>query len=388
MPRLLSRRKILKGAGAAAFLGASAGVLPMFSTPSRKQTPESCPSTDLSSSQKKLVVSNWPAYMDPREDAGSTISGFERQTGISVKYTEDVADNQDFFAKVVNQLGSCQSVKRDLFVLTDFMVNRMIKLGWIQELDHARIPNVDANLLPQLRQVAFDPGRKYSVPWQSGFTGIAYNAALVREVRNFTELLNRSELRGRITLLSEMRDTMGAMLKMTGADPTHFDHEDWNNAIEALKQARSRGQIRAFTGNEYIRDLAAGNIAACLAWSGDVIQLQFENPDIRFVVPEEGLYFFSDNMMVPNLASHKANAEKWINYYYNPEVAARLAARINCVCPVGGAKQAMKKIAPSLVDNPLIFPTGEFLSNSYEFMPLEETLSRRYERDYADAIGG
>jgi spermidine/putrescine transport system substrate-binding protein len=265
---------------------------------------------------------------------------------------------------------------------------QMLSLGWIQELDHARLPNVDANLLPELRQAAFDPGRKYSVPWQSGFTGIAYNAALVPEVRSYNELLNRKDLAGRVTLLSEMHDTMGAMLRVSGADPVNFDQDQWLGALDVLRQARGRGQVRAFTGNEYLHDLAAGNIVACLAWSGDIIQLQFENPDIRFVVPEEGMYFFSDNMMIPNRATHKANAEAWINYYYDPQVAARLAAYVNYVCPVAGAREAMETIAPQLVDNPLIFPTREFLAHTYEFMPLGETRLKRYRRDYADAIGG
>jgi spermidine/putrescine transport system substrate-binding protein len=389
MTPVLSRRNLLKTAGVAAFLGASAAVLPMFSTPSRRQTPQSCPSTDLSDSENVLRVSNWPGYMDPIEQPGSTLSGFEQQTGISVTYTEDVSENQGFFAKVVNQLGSCQSVKRDVFVLTDWMVSRMATLGWLQELDHARLPNVDANLLPRLQNVAFDPGRRYSVPWQSGLTGIAYNAALVGEIRNYRELLNRAELRGRVTLLTEMRDTMSAMLAVVGADPANFDHDDWQAAIDELKRARRRGQIRAFTGNEYVRDLSAGNIVACQAWSGDVIQLQFDNPDIRFVAPEEGLYLWSDNIMIPNLATHKANAERFVNHYYEPEVAARLAAFINNVCPVKGAQQAMEKIAPDLVDNPLIFPSDDFVArNTFEFMTLDETSGKRYERDFADAIGG
>ena len=219
-----------------------------------------------------------------------------------------------------NQLGSCQTVKRDMFMLTDWMAAKMIDLGWIQKLDHANLPNVDANLLPNLKEVAFDPGRKYSVPWQSGFTGIAYNAKYVDEVGSFDELLTRQDLKGSVTLLTEMRDTMGFMLKVVGADPTDFNDDEWADAIDELKAARSRRQIRAFTGNEYTQDLANGNIKACEAWSGDVIQLQFENPDIKFVVPEEGLSLWSDNMMVPNLATHKANAEEWINFYYDPAV--------------------------------------------------------------------
>jgi len=385
---LLSRRTLLRTAGAAAFLGASAGVLPMFGTPGRKQTPQSCPSTDLSGSERELIVSSWPAYMDPIEEPGSTVSQFEQATGITVRYSEDISDNDGFFAKVVNQLGSCESIGRDLFVTTDYVCAQMLGLGWIQELDHARLPNVDANLIPELRQVAFDPGRRYSVPWQSGFTGIAYNAALVPEVRSYDELLNRRDLAGRVTLFSEMQDTMCAMLRVSGADPVNFDHGQWQTALDVLRRARGRGQIRAFTGNEYLQDLAAGNVVACLAWSGDIIQLQFENPDIRFVVPEEGMYFFSDNMMVPNRAAHRANAEAWINHYYDPEVAASLAAYVNYVCPVAGAQQAMEAIAPELVDNPLIFPTSEFLANTFEFMPLGETRFKRYRRDFADAIGG
>lgn len=383
-----SRRSLLRAIGGAAFLGASASVLPLFGTPSKKQTPESCPSTDRSGTEKELVVSNWQSYIDPIDKPGSTLAVFEKETGITVHYSDDVTDNQAFFAKVVNQLGSCQSVNRDLFVLTDWAVSRMMNLGWLQALDHANLPNVDANLLPQLRQAAFDPGRRFSVPWQSGFTGIAYNAALVPEVGSYDQLLTRDDLSGRVTLLTEMRDTMGFMLRLVGADPADFDERSWAAAIERIAEARSRGQIRAFTGNEYTRDLAAGNIAACAAWSGDVIQLQFDNPDIKFVVPEEGLYLFSDNAVIPNRAFHKANAERWINYYYDPEVAARTAAYVNYICPVAGARAAMERIAPELVDNPLIFPSDDFLDKTFQFMPLEETQAKRYERDFADAIGG
>jgi spermidine/putrescine transport system substrate-binding protein len=387
-PGNLSRRTVLKGLGGAAFLGVSGGVLSLFGTPSKKQTPEGCPSVDLSDEEKELVVSSWPAYIDPIDDPASTLSMFERVTGIAVRYTEDVTDNQTFFAKVVNQLGSCQPVGRDLFVLTDWMASRMIRLGWLQKLDHAYLPNVDANLLPQLRHVAFDPGRSYSVPWQSGFTGIAYNASLVPEVRSFADLLTRDDLRGRITLLTEMQDTMAFMLKVAGADPRSFDEDDWAAALEILAKTRRRGQVRAFLGNDYLRDLAAGNIVACSAWSGDIVQLQADNPNLRWVVPEEGLYLFSDNMMVPNLATHKTNAERWMNHYYDPEVAARLAAHVNYICPVAGARSAMERIDPSLVDNPLVFPTPELLARTFEFMPLDETQARLYQRDFADAIGG
>jgi len=379
---------VLKGLGGAALLGVSGGVLPMFGTPSKRQTPETCPSMDRSTDEHELFVSNWQAYIDPPYEPESTLSRFERETGISVRYTEDVTDNQGFFAKVANQLGSCQAIGRDLFVVTDWTVSRMMKLGWLQALDHARLADVDANLLPELKGVAFDPGRRYSVPWQSGLTGIAYNAALVPEVGSVAELLTRDDLRGRITLPTEMRDTMGFALRTVGADPADFGRDDWEAALDLLARARRRGQIRAFLGNEYLRDLAAGNIAACLAWSGDVVQLQLDDPDLRFVVPEEGIYLWSDNMVVPNLATHRANAERWMSYYYDPEVAARVAARVNYICPVAGARSAMERIDPSLVDNPLIFPSDDLLARTWAFMPLDETRSRLYERDFSDAIGG
>jgi len=388
VPSPISRRTILQGAGAAAFLGASAGVLPMFSTPSKKQSPQSCPSVDLSGSQKELSISSWPSYLDPIDEEGSTLKGFERETGISVSYIEDISDAPLFFAKVRNQLGACQPVGRDLFTLNNQKTTRMISLGWLQELDHGNLPNVDANLLPELRQAAFDPDRRFSVPWQGGFTGIAYNAALVGEIRSFADLVSRDELRGRMTLIADLQDTMPFFLRLAGADPTRFDDDSWHTALELLSGVRRRGQIRAFTGNEFRNDLAAGNIAACLAWSGDIVQLQLENPDFRFVTPEEGLVLWSDNFLVPNQAAHKANAEKWINYYYEPEVAARAAAYVNCICPVAGAREAMETFAPALAANPLVFPTDEMLAKSFEFMPLDETQERRYQQEFAEAIGG
>ncbi len=148
------------------------------------------------------------------------------------------------------------------------------------------------------------------------------------------------------------------------------------------------GQVRAFTGNEYIQDLTAGNIVACEAWSGDVIQAQFDNPKIKFVVPEEGLSLWSDNMLVPNLAQHTSNAESWIDYYYEPEVAAKLAAWVNYICPVEGAQQAMEKIDSSLVDNKLIFPDEQALKDTFDFMVLDEKTNQRYEGEWSDVTGG
>ncbi len=379
----VSRRGLLIG-GAVGVAGV--GALSFFNTQNRKQVAGDCISVDTSATDKKLSVSNWPTYID--EDDGdyvSTLTQFGQDTGIDVSYVTDINDNSEFFSKVVNQLGACAPTGRDVFMLTDWMALRMIQAGWIQKLDKANVPNLDANLLSSLRGVGWDPNRDYSAPWQSGFTGLAYNKSLVGEVRTISELLTRSDLKGRITLLTEMRDTVGLVMLSNGADPANFTDDDFSKAVETVDKANSDGQIRAFTGNEYINDLAAGNIAACVAWSGDVAAA--ENDDLVFLPPEEGLMIWSDNMMIPNQSAHKANAEKWINYYYDPEIAARLAGYVWYVCPVVGAQEAMEKIDPSLVDNPLIFPTAEYLAKTHNFMALDEDTATRYEQDFASVSG-
>ncbi|WNM24137.1 spermidine/putrescine ABC transporter substrate-binding protein [Demequina capsici] len=345
-----------------------------------------CVTTDLSDTEAKLNVSNWPEYID--EDDGdyvSTLTQFQKDTGISVTYTPDVNDNVEFFSKVRNQLGACQPTGRDLFVLTDWMAARMIDAGWIQKLDKANVPNLDKNLISSLQGVGWDPNRDYSAPWQSGFSGIAYNKSLVGEVGSVAELLTRADLKGKVTMLTEMRDTMGLLLLADGADPSNFTDDEWGNAIDKLSKARTDGQIRAFTGNEYINDLAAGNIAACVAWSGDVAAAEDEN--LVFLPPEEGMMIWADNMLIPVQGQHKKNAEKWIDYYYDPVVAAKLAAYVWYVCPVEGAQAEMENIDPTLVDNPLIFPTADYLAQTHSFMALDEAKASQYEKDFADVTG-
>ena len=273
-------------------------------------------------------------------------------------------------------------------MLTDWMAAKMIGLGWIQPIAVDKVPNLHANLIEPLQGRQWDKDRTYSAPWQSGLTGIAYNAKLTKEVGSFSDLITRPDLKGKITLLSEMRDTMAFMLAIEGANPDDFTRLEWEKALVNLQSVVKKGQVRAFTGNEYIQDLTAGNIVACEAWSGDVIQAQFDNPDIKFVVPEEGLSLWSDNMLIPNKSEHQSNAEKWIDFYYEPEVAAQLAAYVNYICPVEGAREAMVKIDDSLVDNKLIFPDAEDLKGAFDFMVLDDQQSKQYEGEWADVTGG
>ncbi len=389
MPNRVGRRTLLKGAvGAAAGIG-SLGVLPLFATPDRTQDPSKCFAPDRSGVDHKLVISNWITYIDeddPKAGYTSTLTDFIKSTGIDVRYTADINDNLEFFAKVVNQLGTCTSTKRDMFMLTDWMAARMIQMGWIQPLDADKMPNLRNNLIDALAHVDFDPKREFSAPWQSGLTGIAYNKKRVKEVRSMSELLTRPDLKGRVSCLTEMRDTMGLTLLSQDADPEKFTDAEWQKAIEALRKARQDGQIRAFTGNDYVQDLSAGNILAAVAWSGDIAAAEDEN--LVFVAPEEGPMIWADNMLVPNLATHQGNAEKWINYYYEPEVAARVADYVWYICPVKGAQEAMEKVNPDNVENKLIFPDEELLASTHTFMALKEYQIRAYEGDFADVTSG
>ncbi|MFC8615094.1 spermidine/putrescine ABC transporter substrate-binding protein [Micromonospora purpureochromogenes] len=385
-----TRRGLLTGTLSSAALLAAGGALAGCGTKAATQTEEGCKSEDLSATEKKLAFANWPQYMDVDEKDESkrpSLDAFVQKTGIQVTYTEDINDNNEFFGKVQNQLASCQSTDRDIIVLTDWMAARMIRLGWIQKLDPAKMPNVAANLLPSLLNRSFDPDNRIAIPWQSGLAGLAYNGNVTKELRTVDELLTRPDLKGKVTALSEMRDTMGLLLQSNGHDPANFTGAQFDDALNKLKKAVDSGQIRKFTGNDYAPDLAKGDIAACIGWSGDVIQLTGEDEKIKFVSPDSGVMLFSDNMMVPNKATHKANAEALINYYYDPAVAAQLAAYVNYICPVKGAQAEMEKIDPELAANPLIFPDEALLSKSKVFMALDEKQEKEYETKFQQVIG-
>src|SRR6478736_3829488 len=377
-----SRRSVLRATGVGALALSSTSLLAGCGIEGTKQSADSCTSTDKSDTEKELIFSNWPLYMDEDGKKYPTLDDFQKQSGIKVTYNTDVNGNNEFFAKVRNQLGACEPVGRDIFVLTDWMAARVVELGWIQELDAANMPNVQSNLVDSLKSPNWDPDRKHSVPWQSGLTGIAYNAKYTGEVSSFEELVTRADLKGKISLLSEMGDTMGFVLKMVGADPDDFSEDDWNKALDRMEEIVASGQVRQFTGNDYTRPLNNGDVYACEAWSGDVIAMQYDNKDIKFVAPTEGLSLWSDNMLVPNKADHKANAEKLMNYYYDPEVAARLSAWVNYICPVAGGEEAMAKVDESLVGNPLIFPSASDLESTWSMTNIDSKTREEYEKAF------
>jgi spermidine/putrescine transport system substrate-binding protein len=362
---LVSRRGMLAGIGATGL----ASLLAACGTKGTagKANPTAQAATDRSDTEKVVSWSNWPEYIDvdDKTKAHPTLDGFTKKTGIKVTYTEDYNDNDEFFAKVQPQLRAGADTGRDVWCSTDWMVAKLIRLNWVQKLDKANIPNAK-NVQDALANVEFDPGRQFSLPWQSGFTGIGYNPKATggRKIENMDQLLTDKTLKGKVTLLTEMRDTVGMMLLAMGKDP------------------KDSGQLKGFTGNEYGKGLASGDIAACLAWTGDVVQLQADNPSLGYTLPSSGHLIWSDNFVIPNKAKHKKNAEALINYYYDPAVMSQVVDYVNYISVVKGAEQLLLADDPDVAKNPLIFPSEAVLGRAHVFRGLTEAEETKYNKAF------
>ncbi|MFF0436855.1 spermidine/putrescine ABC transporter substrate-binding protein [Streptomyces sp. NPDC004327] len=387
----LSRRSVLRAGGVGALTAGGLAGLSACGIPPAKREGQGPASTDFSAKERTVNFSNWTEYMDVSDDEKHrpTLEAFAKRTGIQVKYTEDINDNVEFFGKIKPQLAAGQDTGRDLIVLTDWLAARVIRLGWAQKLDAANLPNAYANLSPQFRRPDWDPGRSYSYPWTGISTVIAYNQKATggRKVDSVTQLLDDPTLKGRVGFLTEMRDSIGMTLLDLGKDPATFTDADYDAAIGRLQKGVDTKQIRRFTGNDYTADLDKGDIAACLAWAGDIIQLQADNPDIKFAIPAAGYITSSDNLLIPAQARHKTNAEKLIDYYYELPVAAQLAAYINYVCPADGVKDELAKIDPALANNTLIVPDKAMTRKSHAFRSLSSAEETAYEEKFAKLIG-
>jgi spermidine/putrescine transport system substrate-binding protein len=389
---LTTRRALMSGAfgiGATAALAAcgSAGTKAQ-SGGSGSAAPSAKAAQDMSDTEKVVNWSNWPQYIDVSDDEKSrpTIDAFTKESGIKVNYTEDYNDNDEFYAKVRPLLEGGEDTGRDVWCSTDWMVSRLIQQGYVQELDYANIPNGKSNLVDSLMNVEFDPGRKYSLPWQSGFAGIAYNLTATggKKVTSMTQLLTDSSLKGKVTLLTEMRDTVGLVLLEQGKKIEDFTADDFDQAIAMIQKAKDAGQLKGFTGNDYTDGLTKGDIAACVAWTGDVVQLQFENDKVGYALPDAGFTLWSDNFVIPALAKHKKNAELLIDYYYQPAVMAEVEAWVNYIPPVKGTKEELKKIDPELAANELIVPTDAVLARAHVFRGLTNEEEQQFSSAYAD----
>jgi spermidine/putrescine transport system substrate-binding protein len=385
----LSRRRVLQAAGLTG-VAVAAAACGAGGAESDGAAPSAAAAEDLSDTEKALNWSNWPLYIDANDDTGArpSLEAFQKETGITVTYTEDVNDNNEFFAKVRTQLEQGQPIGRDIVTLTDWMAALWIQNGYAQKLDKALIPNAK-NLIPKLQNVSFDPTREYTLPWQSGFGSLGWNKAKLKEAIGTDTMTSVDQLwdpalNGRVSVLSEMRDTMGVIIAWQGNDPSNFTEDQFNEALAFLQQQIDNGQIRQVAGNDYIKAMEDGNVIAVIGWSGDMIQL---GDEFGVALPETGGTLWTDNMLIPPLASHKKNAELIMNYYYDPTIAAEVAAYVQYISPVQGAQEAMKTIDPALADNQWIFPNEETLSKAYVFMTLTAEQDEAYQRAFQKAIG-
>jgi spermidine/putrescine transport system substrate-binding protein len=384
----LTRRNVLRGAGGA---GVAAALAACGTGGGGSDSKPEAAVKDTSAKDKIVRWANWPAYLDYDEKTKKypTLEKFQQETGIKATYAEDIDDNDSYYGKVQGQLKNGDDIGKDVIVLTDWMAARMIRQGYVQELDLAKIPN-SKNLNPKLQDVDFDPGRKHSLTWQSGYAGIGYRKDKVgRELKTLDDLW-APDLKGKIVVLSEMRDTVGLIMMSQGVDISKdFSEDDFNKALDVLQKQVDSGQIRQVKGNSYLDDLRSGNAIAAIAWSGDILLAQFEeeDPNYVFTLPETGGTLWSDNLMVPIGSPHKTNAEKLMDFYYRPDIAAEVAAYVNYICPVEGAKDEMEKIDPDLVDSPLIFPTEEDLAKVKVFHSLTPEEETTYSEAFQKVIG-
>ncbi|MBA2331674.1 MAG: spermidine/putrescine ABC transporter substrate-binding protein, partial [Actinobacteria bacterium] len=335
----------------------------------------------------KLTISNWSLYIDIDEKTKKrpTLEQFTADTGVKVEYIEDVNDNDEWFGKNQAALRQGKAIGRDITVLTDWMAARMVRLGYAEKLHRETIPNAK-NLVSALQSPGWDPDRSFSLPWQSGLTGIGYDPDRVGgEITSVQQLLEDPKLKGKVSFLTEMPDTMGLLLRLDGADPSKVEKAAFDKGIARLQKAVDSGQIRQFTGNDYAPLLAKGDVWACTAWSGDMVQLKLDNPKLEFVIPEAGGMIWTDNMLIPK-GGDVFTASTFMDYVYDPKVAAQIEAYVNYICPVEGAKAAIRSIDASLADNNLIFPDEATLAK-VKIFDAEAADNKEYKAAFQSVIG-
>lgn len=337
---------------------------------------------------ERFVFDNWPDYVDPTEDgAVGTVDRFIAATGVAMTYNDVINSNNEYFAQVQPVLGRGERIPADLMAPTGWMAGRMIGLQWCDPLPLDAIPNA-VNLEDAFRNPAWDPTGQFSLPWQAGFAGIAYNIDVTgRELTSIEDLWD-PEFAGKIGINTEMRDTIGLIAMSLGirlSDITTYDAA--SAAFDRLDKAKADGQIRRFHGNDYSSDLISGNLAATIGWSGDVAQYTLENPSVRFAFPDSGGTSWADTMIMPKGAVNKSAAAKWINFVYDPVQAAQLTAWVQYVSPVKGVREELANIDPELAENTLLFPDDATRQATQSFPALEEAVEAEFDAAFSRIVG-
>jgi spermidine/putrescine transport system substrate-binding protein len=365
----LTRRQLLERAA----MGGAAITVPGFLAACGGTSKKAGGTTAAHKLAKTLHFSNWTLYIDTKGSRHPSLDQFQKKYGVHVDYVEDINDNASFFGKIQGPLSRGQSVNRDIIVLTDNdrYLSLMIKKGWTEKLDKSAIPNIK-NLVDVQKHPGFDPNRDYSLPWQSGMTGIAYNDTLTDPVLSVKDLLENPKIKGKVTCLNSMGDALTLVMLANGDDPSKVTDKSFNDAFNRIKKAVNSKQIRQFTGNDYAPILARGDLAAAMSWSGDIAQLG--NKHIHWNVPTDGGALWTDNMLIPK-GGDVYTASVYMNFVYDPKVQGLMEAGdpkrkitgISYIPPVAGAGDAAKQFNPAAANNELIFPTKKMLDSVHLF---------------------
>jgi len=397
----LTRRVFLQGsalAGFSAFLAAcgisgqgSTAPSAAAATSAASLAPTVGPSpTNLTGN---LNWANWIGYIDVSDDNKThpTIDKFTQETTIKVNYVEAVDDNETFFSRdLQGPISAGQPTQWDLVVLTDWMIARLARLGWLDTIETTNTPNFVANLADNYKARSFDPNTNLAAPWQSGMTGIGFDKNKTGDLTSL-DVFWDAKYKGKLTYLTEMRDTVGLAAVKLGFDPAKLTQDQFDQSLALVKTAVDAGLVRQLTGNSYVDVMAAGDAIVAMAWSGDVTGLlvpdQKPDQDFQWALPTEGGMLWTDNMAIPKGAVNKGQAEAWIDFYYNPVNAATVEAYINYVCPVKGAKEEIIKLDATLGDNPLIFPPADWVARLHQFRAVTADEEKSWGEAFSKIIG-
>jgi spermidine/putrescine transport system substrate-binding protein len=391
----VTRRAVLVGgtlAGFAAFL-AACGTPGSSETPSvapsTGPTPTPAPPTPKPSPAAELNFANWPLYIDTDDNDPTkhkTLEDFKAEYGTTVKYSEVINDNDEFFGTIKAPLQANQDTGWDLIVLTDWMAARLVRLQWLEKIDLGNVPNYVNNLEDGFKAPDWDSTNEYHAPWQAGMTGLGFDSAVTGDLTSVNEFWN-AKWKGKLTYLTEMRDTVGFALIKLGFSRQTFTLDQFDLAIAELQKAVDAKLVRAFTGNEYAESLVSGDVVVSMAWSGDIIQKQGDKETLRFRIPDEGGNLWYDNMLIPKGAAHKYTAELMIDFVYRPAIAAQIEAWVNYICPVKGAQAELAKIDPDLAKSELIFPSAATYAKVSGFRSTTEDEDKHMNDAFAALIG-
>ena len=387
----ISRREMLRRVGVGVGGLSMASLLSACSIPPQivAQTEENAGLT-TGEINGTLNFANWPLYIDRAKGENPTINDFVAASDIQVNYDEVIQDNESFFGTVREPLAAGDAIDYDLIVVTDWMLAKMARFGFLEELDLSLIPNFEEHAGEVYKDPNYDPNNAHSIAWQAGITGIAYNSALTgRELTSMGDLFD-TEFAGKIGMFKEMRDTISLMLLYNGVDLQNATIEDVEEVQQQLLQQVDDGIVRQYYGNEYADALAREDIVASIAWSGDVIQLTLDNPDLKFIVPEDGGILWVDNMAIPQNAVNPIDAHEFMNFVYQPEIAAQIVGWVNYICPVPEAKEILAdtKGYEAIANSPLVFPTPEMESNLHRYTILNDEQEAAWNELFGAVIQG